>query len=81
MPTLWEAKAAENTSDVDVDQQLLSESAGGDSLPNFPLPNIPLPNVPHPNVPLPEACPHGMVGEGWTSHHDGEEGMVVVFGL
>jgi hypothetical protein len=57
VPTLREAEAAGNTSvvdvDVDVDQQLLIESAGGDSIPNVPLPNIP----------LPEARPDGSVGE------------------
>jgi len=57
VPTLREAEAAGNTSDVDVDvdvdQQLQIESAGGDSLPNVPLPN----------VPLPEARPDGSVGE------------------
>jgi len=52
-PTLREAEAAGNTSDVDVDQQLLIESAGGDSLPDVPLPD----------VPLPEARPDGSVGE------------------
>jgi len=51
--TLREAEAASNTSDVDVDQQLLIESAGGDSLPDIPLPD----------VPLPEARPDGSVGE------------------
>jgi len=65
---LREAEAARNTSDVEVDQQLLSESAGGHSLPNVPLPNVPLPivplpNVPLPNVTLPEACPDVSVGE------------------
>jgi hypothetical protein len=57
MPTLREAEAAGNTSDVDVDvdvdQRLQIESAGGDSLPNVPLSN----------VPLPEARPDGAVGE------------------
>jgi hypothetical protein len=62
VPTLQEAETAGNTSgvdvDVDVDQQLLSESAGGDSLPNVLLPNVPLPDVsltefPLPDVPLP----------------------------
>jgi len=48
VPTQREAEAAGNTSDVDVDQQLLIDSAGGDSLPD---------------VPLPEASPHGSVGE------------------
>jgi len=67
-PTLLEAEAAGNTSDIDVEQQPLAESAGGDGLPDghlpdvplpdvplydVPLPNVPLPNVPLPNVPLP----------------------------
>jgi len=51
-PTRWEAEAARNTSDVNVEQQLLGESAGGDSLPDFPLPDVPLPDVPLPDVPL-----------------------------
>ena len=53
VPTQRVAEAAGNTSDVDVDQQLLIESAGGDSLPDVPLPD----------VSLPEACPDGSVGE------------------
>jgi hypothetical protein len=53
-PTLGEAEAARNTSDVDVEQQLLGESAGGDSLPDLPLPDVPLPDVPLPHVPLPD---------------------------
>jgi hypothetical protein len=77
-PTLREAEAAGNISDVDVEQQLLSELAGGDSLPNvrlpdfhlpdvplpdFPLPNVPLSKVPLPDVPLTDACLDGLVGE------------------
>jgi hypothetical protein len=54
VPTQREAEAARNTSDVDVDQQLLIESAGGDSLPDVSLPD----------VPLPEARPDRSVGEG-----------------
>jgi hypothetical protein len=53
VPTQREAEAAGNTLDVDVDQQLLIESAGGDSLPD----------VPFPNIPLSEAHPDGSVGE------------------
>jgi len=53
VPTQREAQAAGNTSDVDVDQQLMIELAGGDSLPDVPLLD----------VPLPEACPDGSVGE------------------
>ena len=77
MPTLRQAESARNTSHVDVNQQLLIESAGGDSifdipLPNVPLPNVPLLNVPVPNVPLPVvhlrgAGPNGLLGEEWTS--------------
>jgi len=58
VPTLQEADAAGNTSDVDVDQQLLPKSAGGDSFPDIPLPDIPLPDVP-----LPEAFPDDSVGK------------------
>ena len=68
VPTLREAEAAGNTSDVDVDLQLLIESAGGESLhdvtlPDFALPDVPLPDVPLPDVPFPEARPDGWVGE------------------
>ena len=77
-PTLREADAAGNTSDVDVDQQPLIESAGGDSLPDVtppdvPLRDVPLPDVPLPDVPLPDGLlpdvrlpemrPDGSVGE------------------
>ena len=48
VPTQREADAAGNTSEVDVDQQLPIESAGGDSLPD---------------VRLPEARPDGLVDE------------------
>jgi hypothetical protein len=77
VPTLKEAEAAGNTSDVDVDvdvdQQLLIESAGGDSLPDVPLrdallpdvslPDVPLCDVPVPDDPLPEERPDSSVGE------------------
>jgi len=63
VPTVREAEAAANTSDVDVDQQLLIESAGGDSLPDVPPPDVPLPDVPLPHVPHPAALPDGSVGE------------------
>jgi len=53
-PTLREAEAARNTSDVDVEQHLLCESADGESLPDVPLPDVPLPDVPLPDVPLPD---------------------------
>ena len=73
LTTQREAEVARNTSDVDVDQQLLIESSVGNSLPDIPLPDVSLPDVPLPdvslpyvplpNVPLPEACPDGSVGE------------------
>ena len=47
VPTLQEAEAAGNTSDVDVDvdvdQQLLIQSGGGDSLPDAPYRRCPSP--------------------------------------
>jgi hypothetical protein len=60
------AKAAGNTSDVDVDQELLAGSASGNSLPDVAIPDIPLPTV---------------VSEESTSPRIAEEAMVVVFGL
>jgi len=72
-PTLREAEAAGNTSDVDVEHLLLGESAGCDGLPegplpdvplpDFPFPDVPLPDVPLPDVPLPETPTGGSVGE------------------
>jgi hypothetical protein len=52
VPIQQEDETAGNTSDVDVDQQLLIESAGGVSPPDVPLPD----------VPLPESCTDGLVG-------------------
>ena len=52
VPTLREAEPARHTSDVDVDQQLLSESTGGDSLPDVPLPD----------ATIPETCPVASIG-------------------
>jgi hypothetical protein len=51
-PTLREADAAGNTSDVDVEQQRIGESAYFDCLPDVPLPDVPLPDIPLPDVPL-----------------------------
>jgi hypothetical protein len=45
LPAQREAEAAGNTSDVDVDQQLLIESASGDSLSDVPFPDVPLPEA------------------------------------
>jgi hypothetical protein len=47
---------------LDVDQQLLIESAIGDSLPDIHLPDVLLSDVLHLNDPLPEAYPDGWVG-------------------
>ena len=63
VPKLQEAEAARNTSDVDVNQQLLIESAGGDSLSDVPLADVPLPDVAFPDVALPEVRPDGSVGK------------------
>jgi hypothetical protein len=63
VPSLHEAEAAGNSLDVDVNQQLLIKTAGGDSLSDVPLPDVPLPDVPLPDVPLPEVRPDGSVGE------------------
>jgi hypothetical protein len=77
VPTFREARAAGNTSDVDLDQQLLIELASDRSLPDVPPPNVllsdvPLSHVPVPDVPshdvvLPGACPDRFVGEELTS--------------
>ena len=92
-PTLREVEAAGNTSDVDVEQQLLGESAWANGLPNctlpdlplpdvpptdIPLPDVPLANVPLTDVPLPEANLDGSVGEKWTSPCISEEACVWV---
>jgi len=53
VPTLQEAEAARNTSNVDLDQQRLDKVSGGDS-----LPDVPLPEGPHP-----EACPDCVVAK------------------
>jgi hypothetical protein len=45
LPTPREAEAAGHTSGVDVDQQLLIELAGGDSLPDVPVSDVPLPEI------------------------------------
>ena len=58
VPSRRDADVAGNTSDVNVDQQLLGGSVGGDI-----LPDIPVPNISFPDVPLPEVHPDGSVGE------------------
>jgi len=66
VPTLREPETAESIFNVDVDQQLLIELAGGHSL--------------H-DIPLPDAPPDGSVSLEGTSPHVAEEVMVVVVGL
>jgi hypothetical protein len=85
-PTQREAEAAGNTSDVNLDQQLLIPSPGGDSLLEFPFPNvsladIPLPNVLLSNVPLPEARPEGSVCKEQSSPRVAMNAVVVAFEL
>jgi len=63
VPTLREAETSRNTLDVDMDQQLISESAGGDSLPDVPLPDVPLPDVPLPDAPAHKVRQNGSVGK------------------
>jgi hypothetical protein len=73
VPHQREAEAARNTSDVDVEKQLLGESAGVDGLADGPLPDVPLPEIPISDiplpdsrlsdVPLPEEHPDGSVGD------------------
>jgi len=45
VPTVQEAKAAGNTSDGDLEQQQLGDSAGGDSHPDVSLPDVTLADV------------------------------------
>jgi hypothetical protein len=81
VPTQRESEAAGNTSDVDVHQQLMIQSAGGDSLPNAPRPDVSLLNIPLPDVLLSEVGPDGAVGEACTCHRVAKEEKVVVFWL
>ena len=76
VPTLGEDEAARNTLDVDVEQQLLGESAGSDSVPDVLLPDVPLLDVPLPNVPLTEVHADVSVGEESTSPHVAEKACV-----
>jgi hypothetical protein len=57
VPTLREAQATGNTSNVNRDQQLLIKSAGGHSLSAVPLPDVPVPDVPLSDVCRSEARP------------------------
>jgi hypothetical protein len=76
VPTVRQSEAATNASDVDVDQQLLRKSAGGDRLADVPLPNVPLPDAY-----LTEGSQDGSVGEVPTSPFAAGEEIVIVFGL
>jgi len=63
MPTLREAEAARNTTNLDVDHPLPIQSAAGANLPDVAPPDVALPDVLLPDVPLPEVRPDGSVGE------------------
>jgi len=69
VPTLQEPVAARNTSDVDADQQLIGESAGGNNLPEVTVLDVAVPDIavcdvavsdvavpdaPVPDVPVPD---------------------------
>jgi hypothetical protein len=58
-----EAEATGKTSDAVVDQELVIESVGCNSLPDVPLAVVSLPDVPIPDVPFPAACPDRSFGE------------------
>jgi len=79
VPTLRVAVAAGNTSDMDVDRQLLIEWAGCNSLADIPLPDVPFPDVALPNVPVPEVRPDGSVAKECTRDRVAEEEMFVAF--
>jgi hypothetical protein len=79
--TLQAAETAVSTKPVDVDQQLLIEMAGGDSLADAPLPEGPLPDVPLPDGCIPESCLDCVLGEVRTSSRIAEEAMGDGFGL
>jgi hypothetical protein len=66
VPSLGEHDAVGNTSDVDVDQQLVIKSAGGTSLPDVPLPEV------HPDV---------TIGKKLTSPRIAKVGLVDAFGF
>jgi hypothetical protein len=67
-PILREAEAAGISSNVDLEQQVLGESAGGDSLPDVSLPD----------VALAEARPDYSQGEDCGSPRIAEEGCIWV---
>ena len=57
MTTRRDANAAGNTSDIDMELEILCESAGGNNFNNSPLTDVSLPDVPLPNVALPNVAP------------------------
>ena len=73
--TLQEDEPARNLSDVDVDQQLLSKSVGGNSHPHDPHPETPA-RV----VALPEAHSDGLISKKSTTPRVSET-IVVEFGF
>jgi len=62
VPTLQEADAAGNCSDMEVDQQLLGETEGGHNFTHDPVPDIPVVNILLPNVLPTEVWAAGSVG-------------------
>jgi hypothetical protein len=86
--TLREAEAAGNISVVDVEQQLLGKSSGGNrpsdvrlsdvTLSNVPLHDVALPGITLGDIPLPVARPDGSVGKEFISPHVAEEACVRV---
>ena len=92
-PTMREAEAAGNSSDVDVEWQFLGELAGGDSLPDvrlhdvpltdvpltdLPLTDVPLTDIPLNDVPRPEALLDASVGEESTSPRHAQQACIRV---
>jgi hypothetical protein len=73
VPTVHAAQFPRNTSVVDVTQDLLRESSGGDS-----LPDVAPPHIPHSEARLPEVHQDDSGGEESTSHCIEEEAIVVV---
>jgi len=53
---MGESEDSGNTSDVDVEQRLLGELAGGDSVPDVTLPDVALRDVTVPDVALPNVA-------------------------
>jgi len=71
VPTVREDETSRTSSDVDVDQQLVDETADANNLPDVRLTD----------APPSEARMDGCIGEEGTSPRSTEEPMVVVFGL